>query len=283
MTVNASARCRRNCWLTAAAGGVLIAALLVLLAQYPIITALFFGAMFMALFGSFLVWAFCSGDEAAASRPLADATPPAPAVSVAPAPAPGDAAPAPKPAKPAMPAPTAVVPAAPAAAIAAAVPDAMLRAGPATAETAGPAATAAKAKPAVKAAKVKPAVKATKPAAAKAPRKTGAGLDAALARSKDHAEAGTPELLAAPRGGVADDLKMIKGVGPALEKLLNDIGFWHFDQIAAWKARDIAFVDSMMGRFKGRVTRDEWVSQARTLARGGQTAFSARVAKGEVY
>ncbi|PKP74079.1 MAG: hypothetical protein CVT84_10280 [Alphaproteobacteria bacterium HGW-Alphaproteobacteria-6] len=90
-------------------------------------------------------------------------------------------------------------------------------------------------------------------------------------------------MLAAPRGGVADDLKMIRGVGPALERVLNGIGVWHFDQIASWKARDIAFVDSRMDRFKGRITRDEWVAQARILARGGETDFSARVVKGEVY
>ncbi|MFN0114494.1 MAG: hypothetical protein ACKVPY_07455 [Paracoccaceae bacterium] len=72
--------------------------------------------------------------------------------------------------------------------------------------------------------------------------------------------------LPAPRGGRPDDLKLIRGVGPALEALLNAEGVWHFDQIAAWKARDIAAVDARLGRFRGRITRDEWVRQARILA-----------------
>ena len=50
-----------------------------------------------------------------------------------------------------------------------------------------------------------------------------------------------------------------------------------------WKAKDIAFVDDKMEGFKGRITRDEWVKQARVLAQGGSTEFSARVSKGDVY
>jgi NADH-quinone oxidoreductase subunit E len=77
-----------------------------------------------------------------------------------------------------------------------------------------------------------------------------------------------------PRGGVADDLKLIRGIGPALEQLLNAQGVWHFDQIAAWKARDIAAVDARLGRFYGRITRDGWVRQARILAAAGPGALN---------
>jgi NADH-quinone oxidoreductase subunit E len=92
-----------------------------------------------------------------------------------------------------------------------------------------------------------------------------------------------PEALAAPRGGQADDLKQIKGVGPALEKLCNDLGFYHFDQIANWTAEEVAWVDENLEGFKGRVSRDNWVAQARTLAAGGTTEFAERVEKGDVY
>ena len=71
-----------------------------------------------------------------------------------------------------------------------------------------------------------------------------------------------PEALEGPRGGNADDLKRIKGIGPKLEKLCNTLGFWHFDQIAKWTADEVAWVDSNLEGFKGRVTRDEWVAQA---------------------
>ncbi|HEY9039854.1 MAG TPA: NADH-quinone oxidoreductase subunit E [Roseovarius sp.] len=92
-----------------------------------------------------------------------------------------------------------------------------------------------------------------------------------------------PQTLTAPRAGGADDLKMIKGVGPKLEKLLNDMGFYHFDQIAAWSADELAWVDQNLEGFKGRATRDEWIRQAAILASGGDTEFASRVKKGDVY
>lgn len=91
-----------------------------------------------------------------------------------------------------------------------------------------------------------------------------------------------PSALDAPRGGQADDLKRIKGIGPKLEKLCNELGFWHFDQIAAWTADEVAWVDANLEGFRGRVTRDQWVAQAKTLAEGGETDFSRRVDDGDV-
>lgn len=96
--------------------------------------------------------------------------------------------------------------------------------------------------------------------------------------------AGTkPAALSAPRGGAADDLKQIKGVGPKLEELCHALGFYHFDQIAGWSAAEVAWVDENLKGFKGRVSRDNWVEQAKTLAAGGETEFSKRVASGGVY
>ena len=75
-----------------------------------------------------------------------------------------------------------------------------------------------------------------------------------------------PEGLSEARGGTPDDLKRIKGVGPKLEALLHRLGFFHFDQVAAWSAEEIAWVDDNLEGFKGRVTRDEWVAQAAKFA-----------------
>ncbi|MEM7055989.1 MAG: hypothetical protein AAF557_00235 [Pseudomonadota bacterium] len=91
------------------------------------------------------------------------------------------------------------------------------------------------------------------------------------------AEIGTrPSRLDGPRDGGADDLKLIKGVGPKLEDLCHTLGFYHFDQIAAWTADEVAWVDENLEGFKGRVSRDEWVDQAKILAEGGETEFSQR-------
>lgn len=92
-----------------------------------------------------------------------------------------------------------------------------------------------------------------------------------------------PQGLDGPRDGKADDLKKIKGVGPKMEKLCNALGFYHFDQVAAWTAEEVAWVDANLEGFKGRVTRDNWVEQAKLLASGGETEFSKKVDEGDVY
>jgi NADH-quinone oxidoreductase subunit E len=90
-----------------------------------------------------------------------------------------------------------------------------------------------------------------------------------------------PEGLAAPAEGGADDLKRIRGVGPKLEQLLHSLGIYHFRQIAAWGPGEVAWMDSNLEGFFGRVTRDDWVGQAGILAAGGETEHSRRVDRGE--
>lgn len=80
-----------------------------------------------------------------------------------------------------------------------------------------------------------------------------------------------------------DDLKEIKGVGPALEELLHENGVTSFAQIASWGESDIDHYAELIGRMGGRIRSDDWVSQAKVLAKGGSTEFSRRVDKGEVY
>jgi NADH-quinone oxidoreductase subunit E len=84
-----------------------------------------------------------------------------------------------------------------------------------------------------------------------------------------------PELLYAAREGGPDDLKKIKGVGPKLEGILHDMGIFHFDQVAGWTAREVAWVDDRL-KFKGRIERDGWIDQAKILAAGGETEFSKK-------
>ena len=85
-----------------------------------------------------------------------------------------------------------------------------------------------------------------------------------------------PLRLTAAKGGKADDLKEIEGIGPAMEKLANDLGFYHFDQIASWSDADVALVDAEMKGFKGRITRDKWVAQAKIIVTEGLEAFRIR-------
>jgi len=62
-----------------------------------------------------------------------------------------------------------------------------------------------------------------------------------------------------------DDLKLIVGVGPVLERMLHQLGVTTFRQIAYWSERDIDHIDAMLPEFPGRIRRDTWVTQAREL------------------
>ncbi|QBF31337.1 NADH-quinone oxidoreductase subunit NuoE [Thalassococcus sp. S3] len=103
------------------------------------------------------------------------------------------------------------------------------------------------------------------------------------AKPEGPSDANKPAALDAAREGEPDDLKLIKGVGPKLETLLNELGFYHFDQIAAWTPREVAWVDENLEGFKGRVSRDNWVEQADTLSKGLETDFSKSAKKDGIY
>ena len=133
---------------------------------------------------------------------------------------------------------------------------------------------------------ITPWVKSEKAAAkTSAPKAKAAAKPKAAPNSVEKATvaAKKPRTMKAPRKAGADDLKMIKGVGPKLETMLNELGFYHFDQIAGWSAAEVAWVNDNLTGFKGRVSRDNWVEQARKLASGQETEFSKRVSDGDVY
>lgn len=85
-----------------------------------------------------------------------------------------------------------------------------------------------------------------------------------------------PVGLSAPREGKGDDLKLIEGIGPVLEELCHSLGIYHFDQIAGWGAPEVAWLDANLKGFKGRVTRDKWVAQAKLILEVGIEEFLER-------
>ncbi len=124
-----------------------------------------------------------------------------------------------------------------------------------------------------------PAPVAQAPAPAPAPEPAPVAAPAPSAEPTYDGPGKKPATLTEARGGKSDNLKLIKGVGPKLERLCNSLGFYHFDQIAAWTPDEVAWVDQNLEGFKGRVVRDTWVDQAKILAAGGETEFSARSKK----
>lgn len=245
--------CTVRCWLAAAAIAVVTTILLMLIGHYGFGTSLFLGVLIFVGLGLFLDWLGC--DEAPQLKETSAPTPVVPSVSAKPAEA-----------------------------------------------VKAPVATPPTPKPAVKAAAVAPKPEAVEPKVeapaeevvveevAEAVSEVTETSEAettpepvAISEPEETADAVMPAALKEARSGGADDLKKIKGIGPKLEQLCNELGFFHFDQIAGWTASEVAWMDENLKGFKGRVTRDNWVAQAAELADGGETEFSKRVDKGGVY
>jgi len=92
-----------------------------------------------------------------------------------------------------------------------------------------------------------------------------------------------PALAAAPVSGPSstppsgtDDLSRIKGVGPKLKTLLISLGVTRFEQIANWTDAEIDAIDAKLGRFEGRIRRDNWMEQAKFLAAGDTAGYEGK-------
>jgi NADH-quinone oxidoreductase subunit E len=122
----------------------------------------------------------------------------------------------------------------------------------------------------------------SEPAAAfKAPeRLTGEPIGAAgkkVGRAKADASA-KPSLsdknrpAALEKPAAIDDLKLISGIGPKIEGILHSLGIYTLAQVASWKKAERDWVDGYLN-FKGGIERDDWVKQAKALAKGGVAEY----------
>jgi len=230
-----------NGWLIAVAAGVLAFAVSKVVGQFDYTTSGFFGVL--ATLASGLVLGMPWGAKDRIPKPEAAAAHDAPAAAPAPA-------------------PKAEAAAAPVAVMSAPVAEAPAPAAPKAAPAPKPA-------PAAKAAAAPKAKAEPKPKAAPAAKAKAEPAPAPVGGTK-------PKALKAARKGVADDLKVIEGVGPAMEKLLNELGIFHIDQIASWGAAEVEWMDGNLKGFKGRVTRDKWVAQAKLIGEVGIEEFLRR-------
>ncbi len=102
----------------------------------------------------------------------------------------------------------------------------------------------------------------------------------AFQKSFDGIEGERPSVLPAPKNGIPDDLKEISGIGLKIEEALNELGIFHFDQIAAWTPENVKWIDNYLV-FKGRVNRENWIGQAKLLAVGQSNHFNKKTLKGK--
>lgn len=237
--------CQIASWGMGAGAGLLAFLVLLFLRDWSFLQAVFGAGVIFLVVGAFLAFVMCRplpslGEIKAGMNEMAEPVTPAQrsAASDVTTPAP-EAGPAPSAQAAAAAAPAAITPAAEA--------ESAAQAAPAPTPTPAPAT----------------------PAPAPAPAATTEIAPAGGAETET--PVGTkPATLQAARGGQPDDLKQIKGVGPKMETMLHGMGFFHFDQIAAWTPAELAWVDENLTGFKGRATRDNWVAQAKALARGEQ-------------
>ena len=75
-----------------------------------------------------------------------------------------------------------------------------------------------------------------------------------------------PISLSSPRGGLEDNLKKISGIGLKVENALYELGIFHYDQIAAFTAGNIIWIDEYFST-EGRIVREDWIGQAKKLAK----------------
>ena len=96
-------------------------------------------------------------------------------------------------------------------------------------------------------------------------------MEMAQKKIKNKAPAeGTQQLSRLPTAQVAE------GLGPKLRAILAEQGITRFEQIANWSEADVERIDATLGRFAGRITRDQWVEQAKLLSAGDDTGFTAQ-------
>jgi predicted flap endonuclease-1-like 5' DNA nuclease len=110
-----------------------------------------------------------------------------------------------------------------------------------------------------------------------------APVDAELPPPTPQGLAGVGEAVAAAAAPVpvdlpddADDLTQIKGLGPKLADQLRALGVTRFAQIAEWDEAEIDRIDAQLGRFQGRIRRDDWPAQAKLLAAGDAAGYEAK-------
>jgi predicted flap endonuclease-1-like 5' DNA nuclease len=274
---NSGMSCHLGSWALAAGAGLLLFVLLLVVGGWGLIASIFMAGLAFAVLGLAFSWLFCR--ELPPARGIGNPNVKDTVETTAPAPkAAAPSAPSPNAPPPVVePAPTASEATSPATAKASPV--------KASAPLAGEDELASRKGEWKYEGGNNQAAKVAEPSAPPAP---AAKADTTPDYDDDGTHEGTgdgskPETLTEAREGGPDNLKEIKGVGPKLEKLLHSMGFYHFDQIANWTADEEAWVNTNLEGFKGRVSRDEWVKQAKVLAAGGDTEFSKRVDKGDVY
>ncbi len=90
-----------------------------------------------------------------------------------------------------------------------------------------------------------------------------------------------PLVLSSPKPSGQDNLKKIKGINSKIESDLNNLGIYHFEQIASWSNRNTDWIEEFL-LLPGCAKNNQWTDQAKILQSGNQTIYSQKVESGEI-
>lgn len=90
-----------------------------------------------------------------------------------------------------------------------------------------------------------------------------------------------PLVLSSPKPSGKDNLKKIKGISSKIEHDLNNLGIYHFEQIAKWNGKNCDWVEEFL-LLPNYTKNYQWVEQARILQTGRETIYSQKVLSGEI-
>ena len=90
-----------------------------------------------------------------------------------------------------------------------------------------------------------------------------------------------PLILSSPRPSGKDKLIKIKGIDTKVEKDLNKLGIFHFNQIAAWSNKNCDWIEEFL-LLPGIAKKNQWIEQAKILESGKETVYSQKIDSEEV-
>jgi predicted flap endonuclease-1-like 5' DNA nuclease len=90
-----------------------------------------------------------------------------------------------------------------------------------------------------------------------------------------------PLVLSSPKPIGKDNLQKIKGINSVIENNLNNLGIYHFEQIAKWSNKNCDWIEEFL-HFPGCAKNNQWVEQAKILQLGKETIYSQKIENGEI-
>lgn len=91
-----------------------------------------------------------------------------------------------------------------------------------------------------------------------------------------------PLILSTPRQSGKDNFLKVRGIDEITMDELNNLGIYHFDQIAKWDNKNCSWIEEIGNFYSNRIKKEQWVEQAKILALGKETVYSLKLENGDL-